>query len=296
MLPHRDGQAHRYELRVFDGDRIEVFMDGERVPDERLVRDGRMIGVRDASGTVIERLDLPQHWTPQHGAPGTMGRYRAFDGTELVPPAAMLGGRLDDVPPAVLAHVHAEHTAADGTACAVVASVIPGLPLDAAGVMPHDVIVMVDGSSNASAEAIRAIVRSKKPGDVISFGLVRAGHRRDATVTLAAWDPKHMVRALRQPEAAAPATASSAPAWKEPPPPPPPPAPAPAPPPPPPPPTDPELRAQLEQARARIAELERELKADVQVRRAIRAGAAPAPAPTAAPAPTPAPAGTPGGK
>jgi hypothetical protein len=176
----------------------------------------------------------------------------------------------------------------------VVASVIPGLPLDAAGVMPHDVIVMVDGSSNASAEAIRAIVRSKKPGDVISFGLVRAGHRRDVTVTLAAWDPKHMVRALRQPEAAAPATASSAPAWKEPPPPPPPPAPAP--PPPPPPPTDPELRAQLEQARARIAELERELKADVQVRRAIRAGAAPAPAPTAAPAPTPAPAGTPGGK
>ena len=94
MLPHRDGQAHRYELRVFDGDRIEVFMDGERVPDERLVRDGRMIGVRDASGTVIERLDLPQHWTPQHGAPGTMGRYRAFDGTELVPPAAMLGGSL----------------------------------------------------------------------------------------------------------------------------------------------------------------------------------------------------------
>jgi hypothetical protein len=294
MLPHRDGQAHRYELRVFDGDRIEVFMDGERVPDERLARDGRMIGVRDADGTVIERLDLPQHWTPQHGAPGTMGRYRAFDGTELVPPAAMLGGRLDDVPPAVLAHVHAEHTAADGTACAVVASVIPGLPLAAAGVMPHDVIVMVDGSTNASAEAIRAIVRSKKPGDSISFGLVRAGHRRDATVTLAAWDPKHMVRALRQPEAAAPATASSAPAWKEPPPPPPPPAPAP--PPPPPPPTDPELRAQLEQARARIAELERELKADVQVRRAIRAGAAPAPAPTAAPAPTPAPAGTPGGK
>jgi hypothetical protein len=291
MLPHRDGQAHRYELRVFDGDRIEVFMDGERVPDERLARDGRMIGVRDASGTVIERLNLPQHWTPQHGAPGTMGRYRAFDGTELVPPAAMLGGRLDDVPPAVLAHVHAEHTAADGTACAVVASVIPGLPLDAAGVMPHDVIVMVDGSTNASAEAIRAIVRSKKPGDAIAFGLVRAGHRRDVTVTLAAWDPKHMVRALRQPEAAAPATASSAPAWKEPPPPPPPPPPpAPAPPPPPPPPTDPELRAQLEQARARIAELERELKADVQMRRAIRAGAAPAPAPT------PAPAGTPGSK
>jgi hypothetical protein len=187
--------------------------------------------------------------------------------------------------------VHAEHTATDGTACAVVESVIPGLPLDAAGVMPHDVIVMVDGSSNASAEAIRAIVRSKKPGDSISFGLVRAGHRRDATVTLAAWDPKHMVRALRQPEAAAPATASSAPAWKEPPPPPPPPPPpAPAPPPPPPPPTDPELRAQLEQARARIAELERELKADVQMRRAIRAGAAPAPAPT------PAPAGTPGSK
>jgi hypothetical protein len=285
LLPHRDGRAHRYELRVFDGDRIEVFMDGERVPDERIMRDGRMIGVRDAEGTVIERLDLPQHWTPQHGAPGTVGKYRTFDGTELVPPAAMLGGRLGDVPPAVLAHLHAEHTAADGSACAVVESVIPGLPLAAAGVVPHDVIVTVDGSPNASAEAIRAVVRGKRPGDAVAFGLVRAGHRRDVTVTLSAWDPKHMVRPLRQPEAAAPATASDKPSWKEPPPPPAPPAPVP--PPPPAPPTDAELQAQLAAARARIAELERELKSDVQVRRAIRAAPAPAPTP---------PAGTPGGK
>lgn len=281
LVPHRDGRAHRWELRAWDRDRIEVYMDGERVPDERIIRAGHLVAVVDASGRVIERLDLPAQWTPEHGAPGMPGTFRTLDGRELVPPAAMLGGRLEPVPPSVLAHLHAEHTAADGSQCALVAMVIPDLPLARAGVEAHDVIIAVNGSANASPEAIRAVIRATAPGQAIRFTVVRAGHRRDVTVSLAAWEAKHMVRPIVSATPPAPARASANPAWQ---PPAPPPAPA-APPPPPAPPTpsEAELLRQLQAARVRIAQLERELRMEEQIRRAIR------PQPDAQPSPEPAP-------
>lgn len=207
----RDGQAHRWELRAFNDNRIEVWCDGERVPDEHIVRDGHRVAVLDAAGIVVERLDMPPAWTPDHGKAATANTYRTIDGTVLVPPAAMLGGRLEPVPPATLAHMHAEHTAADGSRCAYVARVMPGLPMDAAGVKAHDVIVAVNGSPDASPDAVRAVVRAAKPGDAITLRLVRAGATVDATVTLAAWDPKHMVEPFGQRQPAPPAAASPQP-------------------------------------------------------------------------------------
>jgi hypothetical protein len=275
--PTRDGKAHRWELRAFADGHVEVWMDGERVPDERIVRDAHRVAVTDASGTVIERLDMPKAWTPAHGTPDAPGTYRRTDGVVLVPPASMLGGRLEPVPPAVLAHLRAEHTAADGSRCAYVARVIPGLPLDAAGVRSHDVIVSVNGASDASPESVRAAVRAAKPGDTVRLVVLRAGQRIDAAVTLAAWDPKHMVRMAGQVDPPEPATAASAP-----------PASAPA-----------SASASaaapaasapnpaaddLAAARKRIAELEAQSRKDDAVRRAIRP--APMPQPSAG---TPAP-------
>jgi sulfur carrier protein ThiS len=207
----RDGLGHRWELRAFDDNRIEVWCDGERVPDEHIVRDGHRVAVVDAAGVVVERLDMPPAWNPDHGKKPADGTYRTIDGKVLVPPTAMLGGRLEQVPPATLAHVHAEHTAADGSRCAYVARVIPGLPMDAAGVKAHDVIVAVNGSPDASPDAVRAVVRAAKPGDTVSLRLVRAGATVDATVTLAAWDPKHMVEPFGQRKPAPPASASPEP-------------------------------------------------------------------------------------
>lgn len=256
--PARDGKAHRWELRAFADNHVEVWMDSEPVPAERVVRDGNRVAVVDAGGTVIERLDMPASWTPQHGAPEAPGTYRTLDGTVLVPPAAMLGGRLEPIPAAALAHLNAAHTAADGSHCAYVASVIAGLPLDQAGIKAHDVIVAVNGSNNASPEEVRAVVRAAKPGDVVSFGVLRAGQRRDATVTLAAWDPKHMVRRVGERAPQVPATASSEPLPAQA-------AAATAP------------SDELTAARKRIAELEQQVRKEDAVQRAIRPQPAPQP-------------------
>lgn len=266
--PVRDGKAHRWELRAFKDSHVEVWMDGERVPDARVVREGNLVAVVDDAGAVIERLDLPPNWTPAHGTPDAPGTYRTVDGTVLVPPAAMLGGRLEPVAPATLAHLHAAHTAADGSRCTSVASVIPGLPMDKAGVRPHDVIVAVNGSSDASPGAVRAIVRAAKPGDTVTFALVRAGERREATVTLAAWDPKHMVNPLGQEQPVPPAMAAgTAPPAQ-------PGAPAAAAP------VDAqaaELKEQVAKLKAQVAELDRQLQAEDAVRRAVRPQPAPQP-------------------
>ena len=305
--PTRDGQAHRWELRAFSGDRIEVFMDSQPVPPDHVVRKGNHVAVINDQGTVIERLDIPDTWTPEHGtkvdAPGV---YRTRDGATLTAPKAMLGGRLEAVPPATLAHIHAEHTTPSGADCAYVAQVIPGLALEQAGVMPHDVIVAINGSSNASPEAIRAVVRAAAPGEHVKFVIVRAGQTREADVTLIPWEAKHMLRAVGQVDAVAPASASSAPgpnsaaaaasaaataaaakasanaassaaAAK---------AAAAA---------DPATQDELSRARARITDLERRMQADEAVRRAIRPQPMPAPTSGATPAGSDAkPAGTAG--
>lgn len=294
--PTRDGQAHRWELRAFSGDRIEVFMDSQPVPSDHVVRKGNHVAVINDQGTVIERLDLPDTWTPEHGtkvdAPGV---YRTRDGATLTAPKVMLGGRLEAVPPAALAHLHAEHTMSSGAECAYVAQVIPGLALEQAGIMPHDVIVAINGSSNASPEAIREVVRAAAPGEHVKFVVVRAGQKREADVTLIPWEAKHMLRAVGQVDAVAPATASSAPgpdsaaaaastaataaaakasanaassaaAAK---------AAAAA---------DPATQDELSRARARITDLERRMQADEAVRRSIRPQPMPAPTSGAAPA------------
>jgi hypothetical protein len=295
-LPTRDGQAHRWELRAFSGDRIEVFMDSQPVPPDHVVRKGNHVAVINDQGTVIERLDIPDTWTPEHGtkadAPGV---YHTRDGATLTAPKAMLGGRLEAVPPATLAHLHAEHTTSSGAECAYVAQVIPGLALEQAGIMPHDVIVAINGSSNASPDAIRAVVRAAAPGEHVKFVVVRAGQKREADVTLIPWEAKHMLRAVGQVDAVAPATASSAPgpdsaaaaasaaataaaatasanaassaaAAK---------AAAAA---------DPATQDELSRARARITDLERRMQADEAVRRSIRPQPMPAPTSGAAPA------------
>jgi hypothetical protein len=190
--------------------------------------------------------------------------------------------------------------------------------------MAHDVIVMVNGSNDASPEAIRAIVRAAAPGDTITVTVVRAGQLRDAFVTLAAWEPKHMVRAVGEMNEVAPAMASGEPARApaplpvaavqpapapkaEPAPAPvavaqpapepkPEPAPEPKPAPAPAPvaqqapaaaPSDPAMQDELAKARARIAELERRVQADEAVRKAIRPQPAPQPNATPGPARTP---------
>jgi hypothetical protein len=173
-------------------------MDGVRVPADRIViREGR-VGVLDAKGAVIERMDLPSNWMKPESKPdasvltGNPYDFRTVAGEQLTPPKVMLGARLVDVPEHLLAHL--EQGDAQRERVALVTEVIKGLPLDKAGIKDHDVIVAVNDIPDADPDAIRAVVRTLQPGDPINLRVLRNGKTFDARVEVAAWDPKHMVR------------------------------------------------------------------------------------------------------
>ncbi|MGH9153707.1 MAG: S1C family serine protease, partial [Acidimicrobiales bacterium] len=72
-----------------------------------------------------------------------------------------------------------------GAGGAVVSSVRPGGPAQAAGLATGDVITAVDAVPVASIGALRILVRSHRPGDVVHLTVVRGPSRRSVAVTLA---------------------------------------------------------------------------------------------------------------
>jgi putative serine protease PepD len=67
---------------------------------------------------------------------------------------------------------------------AVIESVQAGSGAAAAGLLPGDVIVAVDGDELTSMSQLVAEVRRRAPGDVVRFGIVRDGARLEVDVTL----------------------------------------------------------------------------------------------------------------
>jgi len=103
----------------------------------------------------------------------------------------MVGGKLEPLHPAL-----AKHLGLDPATTSVLAEVIPGLPVDKAGLEAHDILIAVEGLPDAHADTIRAHLRKAKPGESIKVTYRRANDTRTATVVLEPWHPDHMVRPL----------------------------------------------------------------------------------------------------
>ena len=99
-------------------------------------------------------------------------------------PPVMLGVRMREVDP-----VLATHLGLNPRKCSVLEDVSEELSGHGGGLRDHDIITSVDGSDDASPSHIRRVLRSKKPGDTITFGGIRGGDATfDATVTLEPFD------------------------------------------------------------------------------------------------------------
>jgi S1-C subfamily serine protease len=68
----------------------------------------------------------------------------------------------------------------------LVVSVSPGSPAARAGVRRNEVIVSLESEPIKTVEDLYAALRQYKPGDTVSVTVVRAGERRDVSVTLGA--------------------------------------------------------------------------------------------------------------
>jgi putative serine protease PepD len=67
---------------------------------------------------------------------------------------------------------------------AQIGAVRPGAPAGDAGVKAGDVVVAIDGTPVAGADAAVAAIDARKPGDKIKLSIVRDGQKRSITATL----------------------------------------------------------------------------------------------------------------
>ena len=65
-------------------------------------------------------------------------------------------------------------------------------PAQRAGLEDWDLVVMVDGSEDASPAAIRRTLRASKPGDRITLTISRGGKQMEITATLEEADHARM--------------------------------------------------------------------------------------------------------
>jgi len=99
-------------------------------------------------------------------------------------PPVMLGVRMREVDP-----VLATHLGLDPRKCAVLEDVSEELSGYQGGLRDHDIVVAIDGSSDASPSHVRRVLRSKKAGDTVKFDVRRGGGQAQSlTITLEPFD------------------------------------------------------------------------------------------------------------
>ena len=66
----------------------------------------------------------------------------------------------------------------------LVERVVEGSAADQAGLKPFDVITTVDGDADASPSKVRAAIRAHKPGEAVSFSILRQGKPQNISVII----------------------------------------------------------------------------------------------------------------
>jgi len=89
-----------------------------------------------------------------------------------------VGLDVSPVPPAMAAQLRLRSRGA------VVESVVPGGAAEQAGLQQYDVIEQIDGKNVENPEQLRQVISGRKPGDTVSFGIVREGKRRTIDVSI----------------------------------------------------------------------------------------------------------------
>lgn len=102
-------------------------------------------------------------------------------------PPVMLGVGMEAAGP-----ILAKHASVHETNCTLITNVAPDTPAQRAGLEDWDLVVMVDGSEDASPAAIRRTLRASKPGDRITLTISRGGKQMEITATLEEADHARM--------------------------------------------------------------------------------------------------------
>ena len=109
-------------------------------------------------------------------------------------PKAMLGVRMAHSGPALAAQLGID---ADETT--LVTLVAEDTPAKRAGFQQWDIIIAVDGASDAAPASVRKVLRSSNPGDTVNFTVLRADKKMTIDAVLEESDTERMIPLPPQP-------------------------------------------------------------------------------------------------
>ncbi len=198
--------GREFELRLENDEVVSARADGQDIPKDRVVREGNTVLFKDEQGnTIFEHAVSRPHElriaTTIDPFSGATTPSRIVIGQNMLAPSGTIPGPDQDLfveaePPKVMLGVTMlepdtsllGHFGLEPGASTLVGVVYEGLPADAAGLEPYDIIVSVNGKKPASQEAIRKALRELNPGDEVKFTIIHRGKERDAMVKLEKYD------------------------------------------------------------------------------------------------------------
>lgn len=210
---------HEYKVEIKNDD-INAWVDGKRVPQDRIKVADNTIAILDKSGDKLTEFQY------QKGGGFGVGPDRRivtrslnlgrdndgpivwdvdsqirepFEGFAVQPeishPPVMLGITMnkvneDDADDRLLDILDEHDLSAEDVI--LVSSVIDDLPADEAGIRDGDVIIGIDGEWGVNSDTLREVLSDKEPGDEIEVVVVRRGKLREMEIELAAWDAEKL--------------------------------------------------------------------------------------------------------
>ena len=140
---------------------------------------------------------MNQQDAPPKGAQGAGGAQPA--GAPI--PKAMLGVRMAYSGPALGSQLDI-----DPDKTTLITHVAEDTPAQSAGFERWDIIIAMDGATDASPASIRTVLRSSEPGDTVSFTILRADKQKKISAVLEKSYSERMVPLPPQPKSSMPSS------------------------------------------------------------------------------------------
>ena len=192
-------ESHSIAVQNIDG-KITVKVNGKDIPADRIKHEGGRVIILEEGG---KEMALGNIWIgddDEHGImPWVMRFHDAngndeiadsmrflfdhdFDGNSFEHPKVMLGVQL--APPGEALEIHLR---LDPDSATMISRVYEGLAADEAGLEKYDIIVAINGDTNADQGSIRGVLSDQEPGDDITLTIIHEGKKRKVNVELQAY-------------------------------------------------------------------------------------------------------------
>ncbi len=163
--------------------KITVQKNGEKLPKSQYRQKSGKIEILDGDGNVVKSLPS----APK--VPSVRG-LRSLTMTAPSAPAAPGTARVivKGAPRVMLGVTMTDADSEGDQEGAMLISVTDGLPAAQAGLKAKDIVVEADGKAIEGEEALRAILKTKNPGDELALKIIRNGENQTIRVKLAEFD------------------------------------------------------------------------------------------------------------